>query len=173
MKKLVHWAATIYDEWFHGPSMTAAICGHTTKREGAVTARGRTQIVKLPSNKFDGVDYCLDCVGAMTITCAWCQQPIFIGDFVILLRIDEALRMPHEGATVYQDGESKRFVGCSSQLCLPEEGGKIARELMIAQGAIWLSPGYAHKIMPVSLEQMLKSGVFASSPETVQISTTT
>ena len=63
---------------------TAAKCGHRTKRSGPVSAFGRTTTTKMPMNKNSSVDYCLDCIGKMAIRCAWCSDPIFIGDPITL-----------------------------------------------------------------------------------------
>ena len=63
---------------------TAAKCGHRTKRSGSVSVFGRTTTTKMPMNKNGSVDYCLDCIGKMAIRCAWCSDPILIGDPITL-----------------------------------------------------------------------------------------
>lgn len=63
---------------------TAAKCGHRTKRSGSVSAFGCTITTKMPMNKNGSVDYCLDCIGKMAIRCAWCGDPIFIGNPITL-----------------------------------------------------------------------------------------
>lgn len=62
----------------------AVKCGHRTKRGGPVSAFGRTITTKMPKNDDGSVDYCLDCIGKMAIRCAWCGDPIFIGDPITL-----------------------------------------------------------------------------------------
>jgi len=63
---------------------TATKCGHRTKQTGNITAFGRTIIISMPKNKKGSVDYCLECIGKMTIQCAWCRNPIFIGNPITL-----------------------------------------------------------------------------------------
>jgi len=93
-------------------SYVAIICHHNTKREGEIAAFDRKIWMKMPLNKDGGVDYCLSCIAAMTIRCAWCKEPIFIGDPVTLsLPIDKNLIQ--KGAVIY-DG---LYVGCLRQDC--------------------------------------------------------
>lgn len=62
----------------------ATECGHRTRRTGKIRAFGQTLIVRMPINEDGSVDYCLDCIGKMTIPCAWCCEPIFIGEPITL-----------------------------------------------------------------------------------------
>jgi len=62
----------------------ATKCGHRTKQTGRVSAFGQSTVMKMPKNKVGSVDYCLDCIGIMTVRCAWCCDPIFIGSSITL-----------------------------------------------------------------------------------------
>ena len=59
-------------------------CGDMTKRTGRIYAFGKSTTMKMPMNDRDSVDWCLDCVAKMTIQCAWCKLPIFIGNPITL-----------------------------------------------------------------------------------------
>ena len=112
---------------------TATKCGRRTKRSGSVSAFGCTTIIKMPKNESGSVDYCLDCIGKMTIQCAWCGNPIFIGDPITLYEPRDNFKVP-EYAVVYNKGPLQ-LVGCLGWNCantgadragfwLPGEDGK-------------------------------------------------
>lgn len=101
------------------------------------------------------VDYCLDCIGKMAIRCAWCKEPIFIGDIITLYspkKKDEFV-LP-ENAVIY-DKERMTVVGCCRTTCadtgadyagswLPDENGKgkvHRRPTMIEQSMANLAEG--------------------------------
>ena len=112
---------------------TATKCGHRTKRCGAVSAFGRSIIVKMPVREDGSVDYCLDCIGKMAIRCAWCGNPIFIDDSVTLYTPRGDFQVP-DHATVYRE-KPLQLVGCLGWNCadsgadragfwMPGENGK-------------------------------------------------
>jgi len=61
----------------------ATKCGHKTCSKGTVNTPYGKYKTKMPVIN-DKVEYCLDCIGKMTICCAWCGGPIFIGDPITL-----------------------------------------------------------------------------------------
>ena len=81
---------------------TATKCGHRTKLTGLVSAFNETVQIKIGN---DGclVKYCLDCIGEMTIQCALCGRPLFIGHPITIY-------------TIYND-EPLYFVGCIDLDC--------------------------------------------------------
>lgn len=79
---------------------TATRCGHRTRRKGKVSAFGRTITTEMPMNKSTPVDYCLRCIGKMAIRCAWCGEPIFIGDPITLYTPRGDFKVP-EHTVVY------------------------------------------------------------------------
>lgn len=112
---------------------TATKCGHRTKRGGSVSAFGHTITTQMPKNEGSSVDYCLDCIGKMAIQCAWCGDPIFIGNPITLYTPRDDFQVP-EHAVVYNK-EPLQLVGCLGWNCaetgadragfwLPGEDGK-------------------------------------------------
>ena len=61
-----------------------AKCGHKTKIKGKVSAFGESGVVTIPKNEDGTIDFCLKCIEEMTIRCAWCGKPIFVGQPVTL-----------------------------------------------------------------------------------------
>jgi hypothetical protein len=111
----------------------AVKCGHRTKRSGSVLAFGRTITTKMPKNDNGSVDYCLDCIGKMAIRCAWCGDPIFIGDPITLYTPRGDFQVPEHA--VVHNKEPLQLVGCLGWNCadtgadradfwLPGENGK-------------------------------------------------
>lgn len=94
---------------------TAVKCGHRTKRSGSVSAFGCTINTKMRRNRDGSVDYCLDCIGKMAIQCAWCGDPIFIGDPITLYTPRGEFKVP-EHAVIYNN-EPLQLVGCLSLNC--------------------------------------------------------
>lgn len=80
----MRWIRSLRDAWFGPKEVTATLCGHRTKLAGEVTAFGESTTVTIPLNEDGSANYCLDCIGKMTIRCAWCVNPIFIGDPITL-----------------------------------------------------------------------------------------
>lgn len=114
------------------PRYRAVKCGHYTKRSGLVSAFGRTVIMKMPKNQRGMMDYCLDRIGKMAVRCAWCGDPIFIGDPITLYTPFGDFKIP-EHAVVY-NRNPLQLVGCLGWNCaetgadragfwLPGEGG--------------------------------------------------
>lgn len=89
----------------------AVKCGHKTKRTGPMMVFGEQITMQMPINKDGTVDYCLDCLGKMSIHCAWCGEPISIGDPITLYTPrDKEFEVPEE-AVIYTQ-EPLRLVGC-------------------------------------------------------------
>ncbi len=112
----------------------ASICGHRTRRKGRVSAFCRTIKLKMPLNYEGGVDYCLKCIGEMTIRCALCREPIFIGSPVSLkIPVDQDFKVP-EHSVIYRH-KPLTVITCLGVDCadgaidmcgrwLPDRGGK-------------------------------------------------
>lgn len=89
----------------------ATRCGHYTRRRGVISFEGESATMTLPVNPTGSVDYCLDCIGKMTIRCAWCGKPIFIGEPVTLYTpTNHDFKIP-EHAVVHKEKPLK-LVGC-------------------------------------------------------------
>jgi len=113
---------------------TANICGHKTKSTGFMKAGDRVTIMTMPLAENKRPDYCLDCIGKMTIKCAWCSNDITIGSPVTLYTPVDTYEVP-DHAVPYTEGGSKALVGCLGWECacsgadragfwLPGEDGK-------------------------------------------------
>lgn len=86
----------------------ATVCKHNTRMAGKVRAFGESRVIEVPVHMNGDRDYCLDCLSRMTILCAWCRKPIFIGDPIMLNAPDpEGEFLPPEA--VVHNGQ---FVGC-------------------------------------------------------------
>jgi len=129
LKDFPSWLASLNPRHY-----TATKCGHRTKRAGRVSAFECTIITKMPKNESGSVDYCLSCLGGMTIQCAWCKDPIFIGDPVTLYTPRNRAFVVPPHAVVYNENPLQ-LVGCLDWLCadtgadragfwLPGEDGK-------------------------------------------------
>lgn len=113
---------------------TATKCKHRTKRCGSISVLGHTIIMKIPKNESGAVNYCLNCIGKMTIQCAWCGDPIFIGEPITLYTpCDDDFQIP-ECAVIYNK-KPLQLVGCLGWNCaetgadragfwIPGENGK-------------------------------------------------
>ncbi len=125
---------------------TANICGHPTKKTGRITPFSETLTMSMPLVENGNPDYCLDCISKMSIHCAWCAHPIYIGKPVTLYAPQEHFLLP-EHAVRYRD-DPRCFVGCLRRDC--SDGG-------IDRAGFWMPPGKVHRV-PSPLEMVLMSG---------------
>lgn len=91
-------------------------CGHETKIKDKISAFGETCGLVVPVSN-GKTSYCHSCLSKMTILCAWCQKPIFIGDPITLYSPKDV-----ESFTVLKDfhaysHEPLVLVGCLSWEC--------------------------------------------------------
>jgi phage FluMu protein Com len=101
------------------PTYLAKKCPHRTKKMGLIKVHGRERIMSLKENDSGGFDYCIACIAKKTIRCAWCGNPIFIGDPVTLYSPKKGVKMP-DHAVRYKDTDC--YVGCLGWDCA-ETGG--------------------------------------------------
>jgi hypothetical protein len=94
---------------------SATKCGHRTKQTGNITASGRTITTSMPKNSEGSVDYCLECIGKMAIQCAWCENPIFIGDPITLYTPRCEFQVPDHA--VVHNKDPLQLVGCLGWNC--------------------------------------------------------
>jgi len=95
---------------------TANRCGHQTKQEGFITCGEHTIIMAMPLAENGHPEYCLDCIGNMTIQCAWCDRRIPIGSPITLYIPKESYAVPNH-AVCYTEDDSKALVGCLGSEC--------------------------------------------------------
>ncbi len=90
-------------------------CGHYTNLKGQVTAFGKSVTTNMTPNRSGTVEYCHDCLGKMAIRCAWCENPIFIGNPVTLYSPTDPQKVPPH-AVRYCDNPLQ-LVGCLGWNC--------------------------------------------------------
>ncbi len=84
-------------------------CGHETLKKDIITAFGESCEIKIPI--INGkTDYCHRCIEKMTIKCAWCGKPIFIGMPVTLYVVKKDFVLP-DGAVWFNENQ-RQPVGC-------------------------------------------------------------
>ncbi len=123
------------------PTYLAKKCPHRTKKMGLIKVHGRERIMSLKENDSGGFDYCIACIAKKTIRCAWCGNPIFIGDPVTLYSPKKGVKMP-DHAVRYKDTDC--YVGCLGWDCA-ETGGDRA--------GFWAWPGKVYRVPTV--EEMI------------------
>lgn len=123
-----------------------AKCGHETEIKGGVSAFGESGTFTIPKNDDGTFDYCLDCIRKMTIRCAWCGKPIFIGQPVTLYTpADENFQIP-EHAVIYKENPL-RLVGCLRWNCAQTGADR---------AGFWIPPGKVYRTLS-PIEQCLVS----------------
>lgn len=90
--------------------------GQLTKRHGYLEMSDERRFITLPLNETANVDYSVAEITAITIQCAWCAKPIFVGDYVTLYgyRGNRDSLAPH---IVIYDDSPLRVVGCLRMAC--------------------------------------------------------
>lgn len=114
---------------------TTNICRHRTKKTGRFTSLGEKYTMSMPLSENGNPDYCLSCIEKMSIKCAWCGNPIHVGDPVTLYIPRESYVIP-EHAVRYDEDES-HLVGCLGWDC--------AHTGMDRQG-FWIPPGKVARV---------------------------
>lgn len=129
---------------------TIACCGHKTEVKGYLQAFGEKQEIKLIRDKKRTFEYCIDCLGKMTICCAWCGRPIFIGSLITLYTpIDNNFKIS-EYAVIYKENPLQ-LVGCPRSDCA-ETGADYC--------GYWVPPGKVERFKSMFEESIadLKAG---------------
>ncbi len=123
-----------------GVRLKAKKCGHKTKLKDKVTAFGETEILGMVPHKDGTVDYCHKCLKKMAIRCAWCGEPIFIGEFVTLYTpINKKFKAP-ECAVKYSENPLQ-FVGCCRGNCAETGADYRGR---------WMPPGKVDRFLSLT-----------------------
>jgi hypothetical protein len=111
-----------------------ADCGHKCKEIDYVSAYGGTTQTKISIVK-GKTEYCHKCLEKMTIRCAWCGRPIFIGDQITLYSTNSNDFKAHEDSVIY-DKKNLSYVGCPRRDCA-ETGADYC--------GIWIPPGKVYR----------------------------
>lgn len=102
-------------------------------------------LMKIPLAKNGRPDYCIECIGKMSIKCAWCGHPIVIGELITLHIPKKDSKVPDYAVHYTEDGVNA-LVGCSRMSCA--DGYDLCGR--------WLPPGKVIRI-PSPLELCLAS----------------
>lgn len=108
--------------------LPVAGCGHSTRRKGRVTAFGETVVLETPLDAQGKPYICLECLGKMSIRCAYCHGAIFPFDSITLYAPGTLFEPGEESVTVGKN--PVRFVGCMRSACLSGSKGFFS--------AVWL-----------------------------------
>jgi len=92
-------------------------------------------------------DYCLKCIGKMSIRCVWCGRTILIGSPITLLTPLESFNVP-DYAVKYGEGKISAYVGCLGWDCA-DTGADLA--------GYWMPPGVVTRVQSPS-EIVLQTG---------------
>lgn len=123
-----------------------AQCGHMTRLAGEVEAFGEKYHFRFNGKADEAPQYCLDCLGKTAIRCAWCGEPIFIGDAVTLYGAKKGFEVP-DGAVVYQE-KPRIVVGCLRWDCADTGADR---------AGFWVYPGEVKRVAS-PLELCLSTG---------------
>lgn len=126
-------------------SHIANICGHLTRQKGLINDGRNTISMRMPLAKNGHPEYCLDCIGKMTIRCAWCGEPIIIGSPITLYTPKQSFVVP-DYAVRY--GEEGALVGCLRWACAVS-GADLC--------GYWMPPGEVERVLS-PIELCLQSG---------------
>lgn len=121
----------------------ANVCGHATNQSGKVTNPfGEEGDLQMPLADNGHPDYCLECVAAMSVRCAWCGKSIDVGDPVTLYVPKESFVAP-DYAVRHEEGGHVSLVGCLRWECASSGADR--------QG-FWYPPGKVKRVpSPVEL----------------------
>lgn len=119
----------------------AVTCLHVTQVRGVVDALGEARSMRVPVKR-GTTEYCLDCIGKMTIRCVWCGGTIWVGDPITLYAAGEEGdgRSARPDATSYQEDEHDewgRYIGCLRVGCAVTGGDR---------SGFWVIPGRVERV---------------------------
>lgn len=97
---------------------TANKCLHKTKRKGFMKKGNGVTIMTMPLTENGRPDYCLGCIGEMSIRCAWCGGEITVGKPVTLYIPLDTYEVP-DYAVLYEEDGCGFLVGCLRWECDP------------------------------------------------------
>lgn len=128
-----------------------AKCGHTTKLKDKLHAFDESCTCEILQKDKNSVEYCHRCLEKMTIVCAWCGKPIFIGDPITLYSPDKKEEFKlKEHAVVYNE-EKMQVVGCLRWNCADTGGDR---------AGFWMPPGIVQRV-PTAFEMLISTGATA------------
>lgn len=118
-----------------------AKCGHKTYKRDNISAFEKSRILEIPIEDDEAND-CHRCLGKMTIKCAWCEKPIFIGSPITLYSPTDKKGFKLPKHAVIYDKEKMAVVGCLRWDCVNS---------VIDRAGFWYPPGKVERV-PSPLE---------------------
>lgn len=116
----------------------ANICGHKTKLWGMTRTPDDYYLMRMLLAENGNPDYCHCCIGKMSILCAWCSNPINIGDPITLYGPNPMEEwIPPERAFRYKE-DPAIYVGCLRWGCA---------SCAADRAGFWMPPGQVKKVM--------------------------
>lgn len=113
-------------------------CGHKTRlydKIEVIGKDGKTEKEGLEIKNFKP-SHCHKCVEKMVIRCAWCGEPILIGDPITLYTPTKDFEIP-KYAMVYKE-DPKRLVGCLRLDCADTGADRVG---------FWVMPGKVERVL--------------------------
>ncbi len=125
-----------------GQRKVVAKCGHKTYLKDIIIFSGKPKIIKINDKN---IPYCHKCLEKMTIQCAWCGNPIFIGNRVTIHSPKETFIVPSYAVkhTTHPTG----LIGCTRMSCCDMLGEMIG---------LWMPPGKVE--LTKEYKKVLKKG---------------
>ncbi len=99
-----------------GKIYVANLCKHPTRVSGEIKSFSETCFMEMPLSENGCPDYCLNCISNMTIRCAWCGTPIFIGDPITLYEPADQYQIPNYSVK-FLESKIEYLVGCLRYDC--------------------------------------------------------
>lgn len=119
-----------------GKTYKSKICGHLTKLVTEVQVFGEYFLV---SCQQDDLDYCPTCVAKMSILCAYCKSPIFIGD-PIMLCIPKYKYFEVPAHAVVCQKNPLQVVRCLKPQCVG---------ILVDRMGFWVIPGKIQRVLHI------------------------
>ena len=114
-----------------------AECGHPARRRERVSAFGEWRNLTIIPPAGKNPEYCHRCLEQMAIRCAWCSQPIFIGDPITLYSPSDP-NFQLKADCVKHRSDPDQYVGCLRMNCA-DTGADLS--------GYWVPPGKVHRII--------------------------
>ena len=120
-----------------GLKVPASVCGHQTKLKDRVSAFGESRGYRLIPHQ-GKVEYCHQCLAKMTIRCAWCGKPIFIGSPITLYSPSKPKEFAVPEYAVVYDANRLVLVGCLRWECAETGADRMG---------FWVPPGVVERVL--------------------------
>jgi len=129
-------------------TVRATECGHKTRlcdKIEVIGKDGETKNIEIEITTIKP-SHCHKCVEKMAIRCAWCGEPILVGDPITLYKPKDNFKIP-EYAMVYKEN-TKQVVGCLRRKCCYSGADR---------SGFWVIPGKVERVLS-PFEQALMTG---------------